>query len=457
MHSQNFDPKHYYSSEVWNAIQDNLKTEFGDLVFKNWLSKLWFAEFNEGVLTISAPTRFIKEWVITNYLKVISNICKKIEPSILRVDVRHEETINEFVCVPSIEKIDSAYTEDDLNCDIMSYQLDPKFTFDNFVTADSNKAAYTAAKAIADGIDLHCNIVYIHSAVGNGKTHLLQSIASEIKTKHKRKRVAYLSADKFIYLYVKAIRSNELVSFKEKLRSADVLLIDDIQFVCGKNSTQNELGQTLCALAEANKKVVVSSDVSPFQLELDQRSKSRLSGGVVVNILPSSIEHRIEILKSKALIHNLDISADVINFIAKNISGSIRELEGALNKVISHTKLFGGEITLDSAKEILKENVYAVDRSLSLKNIMLAVCTHFKITESDIKSSSRAARFSYPRQIYFYLTKKLTTESIVNIGKSVGDRGHTTVIYAINKLTGEIASDVKISRDIESIEARLGL
>jgi chromosomal replication initiator protein len=456
MHSLKLQQLYKTGEEAWGEALENLRQEFGDATFKSWFSHLTYQEFKDGVLTITAPSTFIREWMITNYMKSINKHVLMSNPQVRKVDLRVKPNRAKLPCITN----DNAETGEviDENCDILASKLDPRFTFENFVSDPSNKVAYAAAKAIAEGKKLptDSNILFIHSPVGMGKTHLIQSIASYIRENYKRKKVAYLSAEKFTHLYVKAIRSNDVVNFKEKLRGADVLLLDDLQFICGKNSTQQEFINIFNALTESNRKVVVTCDVSPYSLNLDSRSKSRLTGALVAEIKHADYDMRLEVLKAKAEMLKVKVPQNVSELIAKNITSSIRELEGALNKVITHSSLAEAEITVESVQEILRDNLQAHEQKLSVEQIMEVVARFYEVKVSDITSKSRAAKFVTPRQVSAFLAKQLTTKSLQDIGHKLGGRDHATVIYSIKKLEDRTAADKSVANDIARIIEQLG-
>jgi chromosomal replication initiator protein len=456
MHSLKLQQLYKTGEEAWGEALENLRQEFGDATFKSWFSHLTYQEFKDGVLTITAPSTFIREWMITNYMKSINKHVLMSNPQVRKVDLRVKPNRAKLPCITN----DNAETGEviDENCDILASKLDPRFTFENFVSDPSNKVAYAAAKAIAEGKKLptDSNILFIHSPVGMGKTHLIQSIASYIRENYKRKKVAYLSAEKFTHLYVKAIRSNDVVNFKEKLRGADVLLLDDLQFICGKNSTQQEFINIFNALTESNRKVVVTCDVSPYSLNLDSRSKSRLTGALVAEIKHADYDMRLEVLKAKAEMLKVKVPQNVSELIAKNITSSIRELEGALNKVITHSSLAEAEITVESVQEILRDNLQAHEQKLSVEQIMEVVARFYEVKVADITSKSRAAKFVTPRQVSAFLAKQLTTKSLQDIGHKLGGRDHATVIYSIKKLEDRTAADKSVANDIARIIEQLG-
>lgn len=441
--------------ESWKAISQQLLHEFGEPIYKSWLLHIKPTELKDGVLTVTVPSNFISEWIKTNYFNDITNIVSSINPLIKQLDIQVRATTNlstasanDLPVAP--EKIDF---DNKPTCEITSSLLDPKFIFNNFVVGNANKVAFSAAKAIAEESNaiIANNILYIQAPVGMGKTHLIQAIASHIKQNSPNKKIAYLSAEKFMHLYVKAIKNNELVDFKEKLRSVELFLLDDLQFICGKTSTQQEFINTFNALTEANKKVVLSSDHSPYALNLDQRSISRLAGGLVVEIKPSDYDLRKQILYSKSTLYNVPVPDKVIELLAEKITSSNRELEGSLNKLITYCTLEETEITLEAANNILKDNIEAHINDITVEEIIERVAKFYNIKISDITSKSRAAKFAKPRQVAAYLAKKLTTKSLQDIGFKLGNRNHATILYSVRKLEESLKTDLKLASEIQNI------
>jgi chromosomal replication initiator protein len=460
MHITKHDYDSYSGSYVWEKVMSLLLEKYGEPIYRSWLSHLKFQEMKQSELVLTVPSKFIREWIINNYLKSIKTLVSSIQPEINNVDIRVKP--NRAKIAPKFVTNDNFFsvptTSNEERCDVFSYTLDPRFTFNTYVTGASNKIAVAAAKALVESNSsvTDNNVLFIKSPVGMGKTHLMQAIAAQIKAKDPSKKVAYLSADKFIYLYIKSVKNNRLIEFKEKLRSADVLLFDDLQFICGKTGTQQEFLNTFSALTESNRKVVLTCDVSPYNLNLDKRSISKLAGGLVVGIKPSDRELRVKILEAKAHQYNIKIPAEVIELIADNIVTSNRELEGALNKLITHCSLGDSEITMKAAEEILKDNFHANDQTITVERIMQIVADHYNIKVEDLISKSRAARFVVPRQVSAYLSKQLTKNSLQDIGFKLGGRDHATVIYSVRKLEDRLVVDKKMVEDIAKLIEFIG-
>jgi chromosomal replication initiator protein len=437
---------------IWNDVALALRKEVGELNYRNWLGHLTFKSIDENVLILSAPTKFIREWIETNYLHIVSKVCKNF--GLVAETIQIEVNAVSVPVANSNRQIEGEVKEVQSQCDIFDFNLDPRFVFDAFVVGQSNKVAYSAAKAVAEN-KLPTNILYIHGAVGQGKTHLLQAIASQIQNLDAVRKLVYLSAEKFMHLFLKYLRANDLIGFKEKIKSCDIFLVDDLQFICGKAATQQEFSNLLSALTEANKIVVISSDSTPFALQLDARSKSRLIGGLVVEITQSDYDLRLSILESKASRADTNVATEVLELIAKNITSSNRELEGALNKLIAYASFEQTQITIADAANLLKSNLDAGQAVVDLEKIINVVSAYFSIDSSDILSKSRSAKFTIPRQICALLAKSLTTKSLVDIGLALGKRDHASVIYYIKQIEQKRKSDPSLDKQIQELEALL--
>jgi chromosomal replication initiator protein len=328
--------------------------------------------------------------------------------------------------------------------------LDPKFTFENFVVGKPNEFAYAAALRIAESDQVAFNPLFLYGAVGLGKTHLMHAIAWNIKERNPQRNIAYLSAEKFMYHFIKSVRYKDTMAFKEQFRAVDVLMIDDIQFICGKDSTQEEFFHTFNALVDNNRQVIVSADKSPSDLSgMEERLKSRLGWGLVADIHPTNYELRLGILQSKAANCSVNIPGKVLEFVAHKITTNIRELEGALNRIIANAVFVGREVTVESAREVLSDLLRTSgDRRVTVEEIQKKVAAHYSIKLSDMSSSRRIRQVALPRQVAMYLAKKLTTLSLPEIGKNFGGRDHTTVIHAFKKIQQAMVDDNNMAEDV---------
>lgn len=450
------------SDLLWLKILKTLKKFYGNDVFENWISHISLVCLNYNTIKLSVPTKFIKEWITNNYVSTMLEICKEEEPSIRFIEIEisrkskkrsvTESYKQESVAGQCIKGQNIAILEE--NKEEYSSNLDRRLTFENFVLGDSNKFAFAASKDFSKQKSLaNNNVLYIYSGVGLGKTHLLHSIAWEIKSCNPGKKVVYMSAEKFMIQFVNALRNKKIMQFKENFRHIDVLLIDDLHFVCGKESTQEEFCHTFNSLIDQKKQVVMSCNESPYKLEgIKEHIRSRLSGGLVVDIGKPSFELRVDILKSKAKLMGFsDISVEVLEFIASNMFSNIRELEGALNKVIVHSALIKNKITLPWLESIFSDVLSARDRVLTISDIKNRVAKYYSIKLSDISSASRARAFARPRQVAMFLCKELTCRSLTEIGNKFGKRDHATVIYSVKNIKKLCSEDFELNKEVEDL------
>lgn len=451
-------PSNYQSgNEIWHSALEILRHEYGDSTFRSWFSQMSYAELSNNKLLLTVPSRFIKDWIDYNYGEAILKALSSVNSSITAIEIKIKSPRASIIDANEVTKgpvaNDSADTKDSSKCGILDFDLDPRFTFENFAVGKSNRIAFNAAQSIASGEDLpsKSNILYVQSPVGMGKTHLLQAIAHDLRAKKPDLKIAYLSADKFMHLYISAIKKNDLTSLQSKLRSLDVLMIDDLQFICGKNATQQELGQTFSQLTEANRKVIVSCDTNPYNLNLDPRTKSRLAGGLCVNIKPAEFELQLDVLRLKSKLLNVEIEEEVLKHIARKIISSIRELEGALSKLVYIAQIEGAVIDVHYAEEHLKDSLAANERAVGVDQVIDFVAEYFNLTPDEIRTKSRAKRYSIPRQIAAYIAKNLTTKSFQEIGFKLGGKDHATVIYSIKKLEKRLGEDKKFADEFARI------
>lgn len=463
-------------SDSWGEVKDKLKAEHGVATFNSWLCHLSFVESDNKRVTLSAPTRFIREWVSNNYTPSILGAWREYAPSIEQVEIIVKPHLNEVkishgnstitgknasgvdvigqnVSVIGIAANDSEYD--------FGSPLDRRFTFESFVVGETNMLAYNAAKAFAENNPdiVNRSLLFIHGNVGLGKTHLLHAIAQKIRETQPGRKVAYLSSEKFMYQFIKAIKDKDIMSFKDRFRSIDVLLIDDIQFICGKQSTQEEFFHTLNSLIDDKKQLIISGDKSPQAMEgLDERIKSRLCGGLTADIGTTDYQLRFEILKSKVSnFNNKKIDEKILEFIASKVSSSIRELEGALNKVVAHSTLMGKPVTLAGCQQILADILKASEKVVTIDEIQKKVAGYFNIKITDMSSAMRIRSIARPRQIAMYLAKELTSRSLSEIGRKFGGKDHTTVMHAVKKVAQLIKSDSEFKEDVSILSNMIRL
>lgn len=456
-------------NHLWASALARLKTELGDLVFSSWISPLVLRSYSDDKVILSTSSMFFRDWVTHNYAADILRACQKDTSSLKFVEIVVGD-VEEFVdsskdSLPTSNGESSvAFAKDehnDVNDQINKHSsvgisLDPTLTFENFIVGKTNELAYAAAQRVADSQTVSFNPLFLYGGVGLGKTHLMHAIAWSIRDQNPARRVIYMSAEKFMYHFIRAVRFKDTMSFKDQFRSVDVLMIDDIQFICGKDSTQEEFFHTFNALIDNNRQVIVSADKSPSDLDgMEERLKSRLGWGLVADIYPTNYELRLGILQSKAAAANICISDKVLEFLATKITSNIRELEGALNRVIANSTLIGKEITIDSTVNALSDLLRTSERKITVEDIQKRVATHYSIRLSDMFSSKRAKEISRPRQIAMYLSKQLTSLSLPDIGKKFGGRDHTTVLHSVKKINEILEKDQSLAEDIRLLKQSL--
>lgn len=442
----------------FNSVIGALKEKFGEMTYNAWLKFIKFEAYEKGELELSVPTRFIKDWVNSNYLEHFYNLWKNGDQTLHTINL-HVETNPAAVAaktaaeVKPLERAKDNIFEVSSKKDIekMGAALDPRFTFDNFVVGKPNELAHAAALSVAEAKEVRpgSNPLFLYGGVGLGKTHLMHAIAWHIKKNNPSRNVIYLSAEKFMYQFIRALREKDIMSFKEQFRSVDVLMIDDVQFISGKDSTQEEFFHTFNALIDQHKQLVISADRSPSDLEgIEERIKSRLGWGLVADVHATTYELRLGILQSKLEHLKVNVPKNVLEFLAHKITSNVRELEGALNKVVAHSNLFGREINIENTQEILSDLLRANSHVISIEDIKNTVSERFNIKVADMNSSRRARAIARPRQIAMYLAKKLTTMSLPEIGRKFGGKDHTTVIHAIKRVEELMGQNAEFNDDV---------
>lgn len=439
-------------TDAWLQVKDQLRLKYGDATYKSWLSKLDLASLGNGQVILTVPTKFIREWIATHYGDGIKNLWQKVDPSILDLDIMVlANKKSHFAETNADMEEEASNVLNKAESNVFNSSLDPRFTFDNFVVGKTNELAYAAAMAVADSNNVQgeSNPLFLYGGVGLGKTHLMHAIAWHIGHNNPDRKVIYMSAEKFMYQFVRSLRNKDVMSFKEQFRSVDVLMIDDVQFICGKDSTQEEFFHTFNALIDNNRQVVISCDRSPSDLDgMEERIKSRLGWGLVADVHSTTYELRLGILQSKIEQMGVDIPIRVLEFLAAKISSNVRELEGALNKVIAHSTLIGREVTIESTQDILKDLLRSNERIVSIDEIQRKVAERYNIRLTAMTSSSRLRSVARPRQVAMYLSKVLTPRSLAEIGRKFGGKDHTTVMHAVKKVEELCNSDSEFSEDI---------
>jgi chromosomal replication initiator protein len=432
--------------EQWKRIQDQLLDEYGEATYSSWLKPLYVVNQNDGCMCIAAPNAFTRDWVKNNYADRIKALLSNENDNVLKVDV----------IVGEKEETEQSSGQSLLDTPEILSNLDPRFTFENFIVGKPNELAHAAARKVAESKEVNFNPLFLYGGVGLGKTHLMHAIAWQIKKCHPKRKVIYLSAEKFMYQFVRALRFKDTVAFKDQFRSVDVLMIDDVQFISGKESTQEEFFHTFNALVDQNRQIIISADKSPSDLEgMEERLKSRLGWGLVADIHPTTYELRLGILHSKAEQVNATVPQKVLEFLAHKISSNVRELEGALTRVVAHSTLVGREITLDTTQEVLRDLLRANDRRVTIDEIQKKVAEYYSIRLSDMHSPRRARTVARPRQVAMFLCKQLTSRSLPEIGRKFGGRDHTTVLHAVKKVEELMVTEKTMCEDIELLRRML--
>lgn len=460
--------------EQWSQVCSQLKMEFGETAFDSWLKPLSIGTFNDGVMNICVPTTFMKNWVITHYSDRIHKIWEHKNPDVKKVNfvvqISHtahsQDTslLKKIVSTPTPQNLyasnfadavnfnDRPYAENNMQ---LSAPLNPAYTFENFVVGKTNEFAYAAARKVAEG-KVSFNPLFLYSGVGLGKTHLMHAIAWHIRQLNPNRNIIYLSAEQFLYKFVKALRYKDTAAFKEQFRSVDVLMVDDVQFMSNKESTQEEFFYTFNSLIEEGRQIIISADKSPSDLEgIESRLKSRLNSGLVADIHPTDFDLRMGILNHKAKSMGIVLPEKVAEFLAQKITSNIRELEGSLRRIAAHSQLLSDrEITLDMTQDVLKDMLRSIDRKTTIDEIQKKVSEHFNISVKELQSSRRARTVARPRQIAMYLAKQLTSRSLPEIGRKF-DRDHTTVMHAVRKVEELIIEDQSLAESVDILRRAL--
>ena len=448
----------------WELIQEDFKTKFGKEVFESWLKKMSLLEINSDNLKISVPTRFIRDWITSRYLDNVIQVIKSHNKNINRIEFKINSTSSNL----SDQKINSNEHENNNVIDanvafikdsfIQYNRIDPNKNFENFIVGSSNSLAFEASKKITEAFSNY-NPLYLYSGVGMGKTHLLNAIGIELK---KEKKVMFISAERFMYHFVKSIKSNEMMKFKDYFRNTDVLLIDDIQFMNGKEALQEEFFHTFSALLDKGSQIVLTADRPPSKLSrIQERIRSRFSGGLVVDIQNPDFNLRSEIIKSKLSelnilnANNVVISNEIQKFICSEIKSSVRELVGALNRIVSFSRIYNRVPNLSETRIILKDLLNIYENKVTIDGIQTIVCKFFKISKNEMLSSRRSRYLVRPRQTAIYLAKMLTSKSLPEIGRCFSNRDHTTVIHSVKTIEKLRKEDNELNIKIDTLKSKI--
>ena len=444
----------------WEKIQKEMLATFGNDIYESWLKKIEFVEEQNNYILISVTTRFIRDWITSRYLDQILQIIKNFNKDISRIEFvlkekkEHEETQN--VRNNINENLENVSFIKDSH--LQYNRIDPNKRFDNFIIGDSNKLAYEAAKKVSQEISRY-NPFYLYSGVGMGKTHLLNSIGLELRKKYK---VMFISAERFMYQFVKSIKSNDMVKFKEYFRNTDILLIDDIQFMNGKEAMQEEFFHTFNALLDKDSQIILSADRPPSKLNrIQERIKSRFSGGLVLDIQNPEFELRYKIVKARCEELNINYSGqiklgeEIQKFVSTEIRGSIREIIGALNRIFSFSRIYNKTPSVSETKVILKDLLNISENKVTIDLIQTLVCKFFKISKNEMLSARRSRYLVRPRQTAIYLAKILTSKSLPEIGRAFSNRDHTTVIHSVKTIERLRKADNDLNYNIDSLKNKI--
>ena len=454
----------------WQNVRALLQKELGAGVFNNWMSSLHYINCEEGKVTFHVPSSFIANWIETNYSEIIKKFFRK---EGLNVDTlsfefgnkqgeqKELENSAEEITLKRDKVLSKAISINSTDIELPSSPLDKRFTFDRFVVGKPNELAHAAARRVADGGSVTFNPLFLYGGVGLGKTHLMHAIAWQTKNRNPNTRMLYLSAEQFMYRFVQALRFKDMHGFKELFRSVDILMVDDVQFIAGKGSTQEEFFHTFNALVEHGKQIVISADRAPGEIDgLEDRIKSRLAWGLVVDLHPTDYELRLGILQSKVEIQSklhpgIQISSGILEFLAHRISSNVRVLEGSLTRLYAYASLVGREVDIDMAQECLADILRISERKVTIDEIIRKVSEHYNLRMSDMISARRSRVVSRPRQVAMFLAKTLTSKSLPEIGRRFGGRDHTTVIHAVKRIEDLKYKDLQIAEEVEILRRML--
>ena len=448
--------------ETWDQVREQLVPRVGRNNYTTWIEPLKLQALSNGVAQFEVPTSFFGNWVSRNFADHILRELQQSGAAVQRVEFAvgrdapaPKAEVKKTLARPLSRPIRP------LDEELPSAPLDARFTFDTFVVGKPNELAHAAARRVAEGGPVTFNPLFLYGGVGLGKTHLMHAIAHELTLRQPDLRVLYLSAEQFMYRFVQALRERQIMDFKEIFRSVDVLMVDDVQFIAGKDSTQEEFFHTFNALVDQNKQIVISADRAPGEIkDLEERIKSRMQCGLVVDLHPTDYELRLGILQTKAehyraQYHGLQIASGVLEFLAHRITTNVRVLEGALTRLFAFASLVGREITLELAQDCLADILRASDRKLTIEEIQRKVAEHYNIRLSDMIGPKRLRTIARPRQMAMYLAKQLTSRSLPEIGRRFGGRDHTTIMHGVKKIEELMTTDSQLSDDMQLLKRLL--
>lgn len=455
------------TNDKWADVCNELQSAIGKNNFKSWIEPIEFDRIDARIARFRVPTNFFGTWVSQKFGDVI---LRHLHGAGLAVD-RLEFLVQSAPQTPNapqtpavgapVQSAPDLSAAISVDADIPLSNLNPAYTFENFIVGKPNELAHAAARRVAEGGPVAFNPLFLYGGVGLGKTHLMHAIAWELTKNKPNQRIHYLSAEQFMYRFVRALREKDTIGFKQMFRSVDVLMVDDVQFIAGKNSTQEEFFHTFNALVELGKQIIISGDRAPVDMEdLDSRIASRLQCGLVVDLHPTDYELRLGILQSKLetqrqRYRDLKIADGVLEFIAHRVSSNVRVLEGALTRLCAFADLVGAEVTLDLTQECLSDILRATSRKVTMDEIIKKTCDYYKVRPADLMSPNRARNIVRPRQMAMYLCKKYTTRSLPEIGRKFGGRDHTTILHGVRKIEELMSTDSQFVEDAELLRRLL--
>jgi chromosomal replication initiator protein len=458
------------AAAAWAKVRARLRQEVGDVEYRTWLKQMTLAAVEGDTLAVTLPTRFLRDWVREHYADRLRGLCQAEMPEIRRVELRvaaggkavpgapvAEEAALAESLAPAPPSAPEPTSAPAAGRNDWLAPLDPRWTFDTFIIGKPNEFAHACARRVAERpAQAGFNPLFLYGGVGLGKTHLMHSIAWALRERDSQMQVAYMSAEKFMYRFINALRTQNTMEFKAQLRSVHVLMVDDLQFLIGKDNTQEEFFHTFNALIDAGKQIIISADKAPNDLSgIEDRLRTRLSGGIVADLHATTYELRLAILQAKAAQAKVDIPARVLELLARKIASNVRDLDGALNRLMAHAKLFGRPVTLEMVTEVLSDILRAHDKRLSIDDIQRKVAEHYNIRLTEMASARRSRAVARPRQVAMYLAKQLTSRSLPEIGKRFGNRDHTTVLHAVQKITSLMHEDPAFAEDVTLLRKML--
>ncbi|MEP3845912.1 MAG: chromosomal replication initiator protein DnaA [Paracoccaceae bacterium] len=445
----------------WGQLRNRLLGTVGQNNYKTWIEPLEFEALQDGVATFNVPTTFMGNYVSQNFSELILNELKTESSSVRRLNFAVSAKASRKQTNEAPVAQAQVSSQKSLADAAGAAPLDARFTFDSFVVGKPNELAHAAARRVAEGGPVTFNPLFLYGGVGLGKTHLMHAIAWELQTRRPDLNVLYLSAEQFMYRFVQALRDRKMMDFKSVFRSVDVLMVDDVQFIAGKDSTQEEFFHTFNALVDQNKQIIISADRAPGEIkDLEERVKSRLQCGLVVDLHPTDYELRLGILQSKveqqqANYPGLEMDDGVLEFLAHRISTNVRVLEGALVRLFAFASLVGKPITMELTQDCLADVLRASERKITVEEIQRKVSDHYNIRLSDMIGPKRLRSYARPRQVAMYLCKQLTTRSLPEIGRRFGGRDHTTVMHGVRRIDELKIQDSQIAEDLELLRRSL--